>query len=121
MRISHSVAAFALVGGALLAGTNTASANARPAPVQTMLARPKCDFTLHFRHNPTWSVTVNGTCSGHAVTDDMVRHAIVVLFGRTPADRKLHVYKHGKHAWVVCGGNCDTSARITDKGKAFIS
>lgn len=88
---------------------------ARTAPVSGTAGSP-CKFAIHVTVSKQGAVhySVSGPCQPSKAT---VRRAAREI--GNPSWFRL--FRIRPHSVIACGGNCGTSAQITDRGQVFVS
>lgn len=107
-----------------VAGLCASQAGAQAGPqdrhgTQAAARHPQCIVRVTFTVDAHGgeSIRVAGQCAGRPPTAGEVARLAKPLV--VPA--WLHFAVRHRHWWVICGGPCGTSAKITDRGQAFTS
>jgi hypothetical protein len=110
---------FTGLGTAALVAMTAFSGGHAPDHSAQMPNKNQCAVTLRIvvNHNGDEHVRISGQCAGHAPTANEVQRLTKPL--AVPA--WMHFYQKRPNHWIVCGGDCATSALIRSNGKAYTS
>lgn len=92
-----------------------------PAQASATAHKPACKVTVVFtethRGQTHPDIRISGDCFGRAPTAGRMQQLAKDLV----VPEWMHFYQEHMHSWIVCGGNCGTSALVNDRGQAFTS